>query len=164
MVILSGSRVEVCTFSGSDGWTSHLFRQSLVEEMSGIMIRARANYQRFVLQIVRQNQLIFSQAGSVSARIGAETRSKTRKKTNDQRKDQRIIHASDRRFFTLEPGTSTETGEDFLHSTEDFLHSWGKIFYTLREDFLHRYRRFFTLIIAESLDYQRLFFLQVITK
>lgn len=100
MVILSGSRVEVCTFSGSGGGTSHLFRRSLVEEMSGIRIRARANYQRFVLQIVRQNQLIFSQAGSVSARIGAEARSKTRKKTNDQR----IIYNSYRKFSTPETG------------------------------------------------------------
>ncbi len=80
----SGSRMEVCTFSGSGGGTSHLFRRSLVEEISGIRIRARANYQRFVLQIVRQNQLIFAQAGSVSARIGAEISSKIRKKTNDQ--------------------------------------------------------------------------------
>ena len=86
---LSGSRVEVCTFSGSGGGIIHLFRRSLAAEMSENRIRARANYLLFVLQIVRQNQLIFSQAGSVSARIGAEARSKTRKKTNDQRQRRR---------------------------------------------------------------------------
>jgi hypothetical protein len=76
--------VEVCTFSGSGGGIIHLFRRSLAAEMSENRIRARANYLLFVLQIVRQNQLIFSQAGSVSARIGAEISSKIRKKTNDQ--------------------------------------------------------------------------------
>jgi hypothetical protein len=72
--------------------------------MSENRIRARANYLLFVLQIVRQNQLIFSQAGSDPARIGAEISSKIRKKTNDQRQERR----KGRMVGSRNPGKSME--------------------------------------------------------